>query len=248
MTRRSINLAALTTKRMMSSAPTASGSVTIVDEPLLEFRYGQRLADPRDGLSIFGPCDCDEPAHPKALTYAVVGPAEGVEAFETWSRAMQRSATFLGGKPRLWPTFPGFEAAFAAELKTAPVWQHVLDRAEVVDASRKQDAWERTFGVVNLYLNALAPLGKSTSRSASRSASYLTKCFRTADPNRRSSTRSEVASRRRQSMRDAAGRPSSLRRSIRSSTNSQRISAGRSRPARWSIRFQFRSCGSRRFA
>lgn len=144
----------------MSSVPPATGSVTILDEPLLEFRYGQRLADPRDGLAIFGPCDCDESSHPKALTYAVVGPAEGVEAFQEWSRAMQRPATFPRGKPRLWPTFPGFEAAFAAEWKSAPVWKHVLGRTEVVDASRKQDPWERTFGVVNLYLNALAPLSK----------------------------------------------------------------------------------------
>ena len=73
------------------------------------------------------------------MTYAVIGPSEGVAAFEEWSRAMQRPASFLGGKPRLWPTFPGFEAAFAAEWVATPVWKHVLDRTTVVDASREQD-------------------------------------------------------------------------------------------------------------
>lgn len=137
-----------------------AGAVSVLEEPLLEFRYRQRLPDPRDGLSIFGPCDSDEPSHPKSMTYAAIGPSEGVAAFEEWSRAMQRPASFLGGKPRLWPTFPGFEAAFAAEWVATPVWKHVLDRPTVVDASREQDPWKRTFGVVNLYLNALEPLKK----------------------------------------------------------------------------------------
>ena len=76
----------------MSRGLPHAGAVSVLEEPLLEFRYGQRLPDPRDGLSIFGPCDSDEPSHPKSMTYAVIGPSEGVAAFEEWSRAMQRPA------------------------------------------------------------------------------------------------------------------------------------------------------------
>ena len=36
-------------------------AVRILDEPVLEFRYGQAVVDPRDGLSIFGAFDTDTP-------------------------------------------------------------------------------------------------------------------------------------------------------------------------------------------
>ena len=53
----------------------------IIDEPTLEFGYGQHLIDPRDGLSLFGPCDADLPSHPAALSYGVVGTDKGMELF-----------------------------------------------------------------------------------------------------------------------------------------------------------------------
>ena len=39
-------------------------SIIVFDEPELEFRYEQRMADPRDGLSLFGPFDADLPSVP----------------------------------------------------------------------------------------------------------------------------------------------------------------------------------------
>jgi hypothetical protein len=36
-----------------------------LEEPELEFRYSQRTQDPKEGLSIFGPYDADQPSHPK---------------------------------------------------------------------------------------------------------------------------------------------------------------------------------------
>ena len=133
----------------------------MLDEPRLEFRYRQRLPDPRDGLSIFGPCDCDEPSHPKSMTYAVIGPAEGVTAFEEWPRAMQRPAHFLLAGSRVCGRRPlASRRPSPLEWVATPVWRHVLDRTSVINTSRQQDPWERTFGVVNLYLNALEPLKK----------------------------------------------------------------------------------------
>ena len=60
----------------------------ILTEPPLEFRYGQKVPDPRDGLALFGPCDADAPSHPGTLAYGVVGRACGIELFSNWSRAM----------------------------------------------------------------------------------------------------------------------------------------------------------------
>ena len=61
--------------------------VTVLDEPDLEFRYGQRVQDPRDGLALFGPYDADQ-AHPKMPVYGVIGTPEGIVCFRAWSAAL----------------------------------------------------------------------------------------------------------------------------------------------------------------
>ena len=53
-------------------------SLTIIEEPSLEFRYGQRVIDPRVGLSIFGPIDSDLPNHPRNVSYGLVGTEQGI--------------------------------------------------------------------------------------------------------------------------------------------------------------------------
>lgn len=129
------------------------GKLHILEEPPLEFRYAQRVSDPRDGLSLFGPCDVDEPSHPKSLAYGVIGPAEGIDSFAEWSGGMGRS---WSGAPknrhRLWPPFPGFEAAFATTWHSTPAWTHPIDRTRLLEASRLRDPSQRAYDLVNLYL------------------------------------------------------------------------------------------------
>src|SRR5712671_5554090 len=111
----------------MTSNPLAA-SLTLLDEPTLDFRYGQRLVDPHAGLALFGPYDADDPAHPKGLSYAIIGTPEGISAFEGFARVVAEPIVSQEyGNPRqrtkatlLWPPFPGFEAAFAAAWPTTP--------------------------------------------------------------------------------------------------------------------------------
>ena len=42
-----------------------NSSLLLFREPDLEFRYNQRIKDPRDGLTLFGPYDADHASHPK---------------------------------------------------------------------------------------------------------------------------------------------------------------------------------------
>lgn len=129
--------------------------VQLLDEPALEFRYGQRVQDPRDGLSLFGPCDVDEPSHPKSLAYGVVGPPEGIALFRTWSAAMGRAWTHAPrDRVRLWPAFPGFDVAFSTTWYAEPAWVQIIDREKLLAASRRRDNSERAYEVVNLYLDA----------------------------------------------------------------------------------------------
>ena len=73
-------------------------SIIVFDEPELEFRYGQRMADPRDGLSIFGPYDADLPSRPGRLPYILIGTGTGITAFKKWADAMNRPAIFAQTK------------------------------------------------------------------------------------------------------------------------------------------------------
>jgi hypothetical protein len=126
--------------------------VTVLDEPELEFRYGQRAQDPRDGLALFGPYDADE-SYPRTPAYGVIGTPEGVECFRAWSVALNRAASHPDqDRQRLWPTYPGFEAAFGSPWSERPAWTHALDRDALLEAARKKDSHERCFAVVDHYM------------------------------------------------------------------------------------------------
>ena len=139
--------------------------LTVLEEPLLDFGFGQPAQDPRDGLGLFGPFERDKPSHPASPGYVVLGAPEGVDLFETWSESMNRPAAYVdrqGKRPhRLWPPFPGFEVAFAARWHEQPLARFLLDREELLTASRRKDPHERCFAVVDLYLNAFERRKKS---------------------------------------------------------------------------------------
>lgn len=131
-------------------------TVTFFNEPELEFRYGQRAKDPRDGLTLFGPFDADLPSHPSSLAYVVLGTDDGLRKFREWSDAMSRPATQAPrGNRRLWPPFPGFEAAFCSRWSPEPIWSYCIHRDDLIKASFGADPYERAFAVVGQYLEGI---------------------------------------------------------------------------------------------
>lgn len=55
-----------------------------VEEPLLEFRFGQKLVYPRDGLFLYGPVDGGRPA----VNYGAIGTPAGLARLERWTQAL----------------------------------------------------------------------------------------------------------------------------------------------------------------
>lgn len=140
-------------------------SAVIFDEPDLEFRYGQRLQDPRDGLALFGPYDTDESSHPASLTHILIGTPEGVAKFRIWSDIMNYPATDAPkGKVQLWPPFPGFDAAYSAKWPKEPVATATIDRDELLAASKLRDPYQRAHKVVQYYLDAMESTHKRDER------------------------------------------------------------------------------------
>lgn len=129
-----------------------SPKISIFKEPLIEFRYGQQLEDPHDGLSLFGPFDVDLPSHPKKITYGVIGTDEGIALFEGWSNKINEPIIDESEKKKLWPPFPGFEVAFDSEWPDNPAWNYSLDKLELINASHHRDPNTRAFNIVSRYL------------------------------------------------------------------------------------------------
>ena len=85
-----------------------------VEEPLLEFRFGQTLVYPRDGLFLYGPVDDGRPE----INYGVIGTPAGIARLERWTQSV---ASFISSPlPRRGAKlieaqhvpFPGFAAAY----------------------------------------------------------------------------------------------------------------------------------------
>lgn len=140
-------------------------SVIVFDEPDLEFRYGQRLKDPRDGLALFGPYDTDQSSHPTSLSHILIGTPEGIAKFKIWSSIMNYPATEAPrNKVRLWPPFPGFEAAYCATWPSQAVVTVTLNRDDLIEASRLRDPYQRAYKVVEYYLDGLQRVRKRDER------------------------------------------------------------------------------------
>lgn len=133
---------------------------SVFEEPLIEFRYGQFLEDPHDGLSLFGPYDADLPYHPKKITYGVIGTENGISLFERWSKVLNMPQISEPTRPKLWPPFPGFEVAFACEWPEQPSRSYAIDENELLKASNHRDKHSRTYGVVDLFMDAFKVLEK----------------------------------------------------------------------------------------
>lgn len=135
--------------------------LSVLPEPRLQFRHAQAVEDPHDGLLMFGPYDADMPSHPKNLSYGLIGAPTGIDAFTRWAERV-RSAVCPEDNVdrRLWPTFPGVEAAFASTWPTTPTRTITLDEQRLVETSRNKDANKRAFGVVERYLKAIEGMQK----------------------------------------------------------------------------------------
>lgn len=56
-------------------------------EPMLLFGHGQKMEDPRDGLTLFGPLD---DGSPYGIRAGVIGTRAGIESFKQWVEWAQR--------------------------------------------------------------------------------------------------------------------------------------------------------------
>ncbi|MHA2216996.1 MAG: hypothetical protein ACXACY_13730 [Candidatus Hodarchaeales archaeon] len=136
-------------------------NLIILDEPTLQFANGQDAVDPHDGLTLFGPYGLNQPTHPHSPTYIILGAPEGISLFEKWSILMNKASFVLQKeKHRLWPPYPGFEVAFGSRWSEKSAWSGMIDRKALIEASKKKDPQERSFAVVEMFMDHFKKLKK----------------------------------------------------------------------------------------
>jgi hypothetical protein len=119
-----------------------------LDEPLLEFGYGQRLKDPKDGLFLFGPLEDRRPAE---MRVGIIGTPKGIAVYRQW---LDRARAFIPladpeVKHRL--AYPGFEAIFQTKWPTKPVAEIGVSANEIFNAIRKTDRHKAIYDTVSLF-------------------------------------------------------------------------------------------------
>jgi len=160
------------TTNLMSTSSGPAIDLTLLSEPRLDFRYGQKLVDPHAGLALFGPFDADDASHPKGISYAVIGAPEGLTAFDAFSNVLAGPIVsqeygdpdLLAKAKLLWPPFPGFEAAFATSWPAKPSFSAALDRTKLLEASRLRDPNRRAHAVVDFYVEVINRLKERDER------------------------------------------------------------------------------------
>jgi len=133
-------------------------SIVHIDEPLLEFRFGQKLAYPRDGLFLYGPVDGGRPE----LHYGAIGTPAGLVRLERWTTM---AAGFLAPPPPrkgarliepMHVPFPGFSAAFNSVWPGKPrTTVATIDGDTLAKALRIANRNEAIKAAVDIYVTPL---------------------------------------------------------------------------------------------
>lgn len=128
-----------------------------VPEPELEFRFGQRLLYPRDGLYLFGPLVAENA--PAVMSFGVIGTDAGVQYFLEWMDSIRSFIDIPPKGPRsreIEPQhipFPGFSQAFCTEWPKAPQKVAVgITLKEIEDALQIENRHEAVKTVVDLFV------------------------------------------------------------------------------------------------
>lgn len=131
-----------------------------VEEPKLEFRYGQQLEYSRDGLYLYGPVDAKNTR--RLVRYGFIGTRAGLERFERWATLVssfvpapppRRGAKAI--EPQHVP-FPGFGAAFNAIWSPKPCRTITdIDENELSQRIRIENRYEAIKSVVDQFVERL---------------------------------------------------------------------------------------------
>lgn len=122
-----------------------------IQEPLLLFRHGQAMEDPRDGLTLFGPLDF---AAPLGVRAGIVGTEQGIALFKRWVAAIQhpiRTSKPIASRP----PFAGFGSVFRVPWAVDPIQTAVIEPSALRQVLYQDDRHQRVYQTVELFAGAI---------------------------------------------------------------------------------------------
>lgn len=128
-----------------------------IEEPLLEFGYGQTAEYPRDGLVLFGPVDDSRVL--REARYGVIGTTAGIERLKRWAASVhnfvERFSPPYNPEAQHHVSFPGFEAVFRAHWPRQPAAQIEVSEDEILRALKIGNRHEAVKTAVDLFIKPL---------------------------------------------------------------------------------------------
>lgn len=123
-----------------------------ISEPKLTFGYNQKLDDPRDGLTLFGPFSKDKLAG--QINIGVIGPKQQRDYLKEYLKEIHKPV-FSHTKDIARPYFPGLEAAFGVFVNFDALQEINVPREKIDEFLKFTDGHQRVFNLTNLYADKL---------------------------------------------------------------------------------------------
>lgn len=120
-----------------------------IPEPNILFANGQKCADPRDGLALFGPLSKDV----YGIKSGVVGTQHGLSIFKNYIKYIQKPIYNTNNITR--PMFPGFEAVFGCKWDADHVCFKEVTNEEIGKLLYTNSTHKRTYDLVTLFINKI---------------------------------------------------------------------------------------------
>lgn len=123
-----------------------------IPEPKLTFGYDQKIADPRDGITLFGPYTRYKITG--QINVGIIGPNEQRGFLKTYLKEIHKPV-FNKEKEVARPYFPGLEAAFGVFINFENLREIEVSREEIDKFLKHVDGHQRVHNLSNLYVQSL---------------------------------------------------------------------------------------------
>lgn len=121
-----------------------------IKEPNILFGHNQKMEDPRDGLTLFGPLENNKPY---GIRSGVIATKDGLRKFKDYLHLIQSPVFNANNVTR--PVFPGFEAVFRMPWESNGIMHIELTNEELGKVLFHEDTYNRTYDTVSLIANKI---------------------------------------------------------------------------------------------
>lgn len=124
-----------------------------IKEPKLTFGYDQKIEDPRDGLTLFGPYSRNY--HRGIVNVGIIGPEKQRKFVKDYLKKIHKPIKSQD-QDLARPYFPGLEAAFNIEINFDAIQEINISEDNISKYLKYTDGHQRVFNLTNLYAKKLS--------------------------------------------------------------------------------------------